>query len=240
MEGRVFNSTFFITQKMDKPKFYAVIVAGGSGTRMLTTTPKQFLLLNGLPVLMHTILKFANNTYQPKIILVLADKHLKKWEKLVQKFSFKTNITLVTGGTERFYSVKNSLHLIEEGGIVAIHDAVRPLLSDDLISKCYQTAFLKNNAICAVQAKDSVRVVNDKLENTMLPRNQVYLVQTPQAFSIAQLQKAYSVNFQSYFTDDASVVEQAGFAINLIEGETENFKITHPIDFKLAKILLKK
>lgn len=225
---------------MDKPKFYAVIVAGGSGTRMQTTTPKQFLLLNGLPVLMHTILKFANNAYQPKIILVLADRHLKKWKKLVEKFSFKTSITVVAGGTERFYSVKNSLHLIEYGGFVAIHDAVRPLLSDNLISKCYQTALIKNNAICAIQAKDSVRLVNDKLENKMLQRNQVYLVQTPQVFTITQLQKAYSVNFKSYFTDDASVVEHAGFEINIIEGETENIKITHPVDLKLAKILLRK
>ncbi|TAE38139.1 MAG: 2-C-methyl-D-erythritol 4-phosphate cytidylyltransferase [Sphingobacteriales bacterium] len=223
---------------MDKPKFYAVIVAGGSGLRMQTTTPKQFLLLNGLPVLMHTILKFSNNKYQPKIILVLAKKHVAIWTKLVKEFSFKTDITLICGGKERFFSVKNSLPLIEDNAIVAIHDAVRPLLSDSLISKSYQNALQKNNAVCAIQSKDSIRLINNNGQNKMLPRNQVFLVQTPQVFNSNQLKKAYSVNYQAYFTDDASVVENAGFAINLIEGETDNFKITHPIDLKIAESVI--
>jgi 2-C-methyl-D-erythritol 4-phosphate cytidylyltransferase len=223
---------------MDKPKFYAVVVAGGSGLRMQTSTPKQFLLLNNLPILMHTILKFSNNKYNPKIILVLAKEHLDIWAKLVEEFSFKTELTVISGGKERFYSVKNSLALIEKNTIVAIHDAVRPLLSDGLISKCYQTAVEKSNAICAIPAKDSVRLVTDINQNKMMPRNQVFLIQTPQVFKIEQLIKAYSFNYQTNFTDDASVVEHAGFTINLIEGESQNFKITHPIDFVIAEALI--
>ncbi|TAF43620.1 MAG: 2-C-methyl-D-erythritol 4-phosphate cytidylyltransferase [Sphingobacteriales bacterium] len=223
---------------MDKPIFYAVIVAGGSGTRMQTSTPKQFLLLNGLPIVMHTILKFSKNKYQPQIILVLAKNHLDTWTKLLKQFKLKTPITVIEGGNERFYSVKNSLNLINENAIVAIHDAVRPLLSDKLISQCYQNAIEKNNAVCALPSNDSVRWVNSKGQNKILARNQVFLIQTPQVFTISQLKKAYSVNYLSTFTDDASVVEHAGFTINLTEGETQNFKITHPIDLKIAESLL--
>lgn len=225
---------------MDTPKFYAVIVAGGSGTRMQTTTPKQFLLLKGLPVLMHTILKFANNKYQPKIILVLAQEHLTIWANLVEQFCFKTKISVISGGKERFHSVKNSLSYIPKNAIVAIHDGVRPLLSDDLISASYQVALEKNNAVCAIPSKDSVRILDKELGSKMLPRNQVFLIQTPQVFNCNQLIKAYAQEFHPSFTDDASVVEAAGFKINLIEGEIDNFKITHVLDLKLAKIIMKK
>ncbi len=223
---------------MDTPKFYAVIVAGGSGTRMQTITPKQFLLLNGMPVLMHTILKFANNKYKPKIILVLAPEHIAIWANLVEHFCFKIEITVVSGGKERFHSVKNSLPFIAENAIVAIHDAVRPLLSDNLISSCYQIALEKNNAICAVPSKDSVRILDNELGSKMLPRHQVFLIQTPQVFNSTQLKKAYAQNYQPDFTDDASVVQYAGFTINLIAGEANNIKITHPIDLQIAEIVL--
>ncbi|TAH01941.1 MAG: 2-C-methyl-D-erythritol 4-phosphate cytidylyltransferase [Sphingobacteriales bacterium] len=223
---------------MDTPKFYAVIVAGGSGTRMQTTTPKQFLLLKGIPVLMHTILKFANNKYQPKIILVLAQEHLAIWANLVEQFSFKTEITVISGGKERFHSVKNSLSFIPENAIVAIHDGVRPLLSDNLISTSYQIALEKNNAVCAIPSKDSVRILDNEFGSKMLPRQQVFLIQTPQVFNSNQLKKAYSQEFQPDFTDDASVVQHAGFTINLISGEANNIKITHPIDLQIAEIVL--
>lgn len=229
---------FLFPEKMDTPKFYAVIVAGGSGTRMQTTTPKQFLVLKGLPVLMHTILKFAYNKYQPKVILVLAQEHLEIWANLVEQFCFKTEITVISGGKERFYSVKNSLSFIPENAIVAIHDAVRPLLSDDLITNSYQIALEKNNAICAIPCKDSVRILDKELGNKMLPRNLVFLIQTPQVFNSNQLKKAYDQEFQPNFTDDASVVQYAGFTINLIPGEANNIKITLPIDLQIAEIVL--
>ena len=223
---------------MQETQFYAVIVAGGNGSRMQSATPKQFMVINGLPILMHTLLKFGINKYQPKIILVLAKEHITIWENLIKQFAFDLSHSVVIGGKERFYSVKNSLHLIPENAIVAIHDGVRPLLSDDLISACYQTALEKNNAVCAVQSKDSVRLVENDLENRILPRNLVFLVQTPQVFKIAQLKKAYDLDYSEKFTDDSSVVQTAGFPINLIAGETNNIKITHPLDLRIAEILL--
>jgi len=222
---------------MDKTNFYAVIVAGGNGNRMQTATPKQFLLLNGLPIIMHTILKFSNNKYKPKIIIVIAQEHLGIWAELIKKYNFKPQFTVVCGGKERFDSVKNSLAIIQENAIVAIHDAVRPLLSDNLINNCFQSALNNKNAICAVQAKDSVRLVNGLLNKT-LQRNQIYLVQTPQVFTIEQLKIAYKTCFTTEFTDDASVVENAGFEINLIEGEAQNIKITHPTDLIFAESII--
>jgi 2-C-methyl-D-erythritol 4-phosphate cytidylyltransferase len=223
---------------MQNNQFYAVIVAGGNGNRMQSAIPKQFLPIKGLPILMHTLLKFGLSKYQPNLILVLAEEHISIWENLVIEYKFDLAHTIVKGGNERFYSVKNSLHLIPEHTIVAIHDGVRPLVSEELINASFETALEKNNAVCAIPSKDSVRLAENDLENKMLPRHQVYLVQTPQVFNSSQLKKAYSQEYQSNFTDDASVVQSSGFTINLIAGDSNNIKITLPLDLKIAEILL--
>ncbi len=223
---------------MSNHSFYAIIVAGGSGSRMDSDIPKQFLELNGTPVLMHTITAFQQNPHRPKIILVLAQTDLVLWQELTVKHHFNIPHQIITGGTERFHSVKNGLNAIDqEDAVVAIHDAVRPLVSQNTISNCFQSAIEKGNAIAATPAKDSIRTfINGKSE--ALKRSEVYLVQTPQTFKLAQLTQAYQQEFDAFFTDDASVVEKAGFFINLEKGDEFNFKITFKEDLKLAETIL--
>lgn len=223
---------------MSDDSFYAIIVAGGSGNRMNSDIPKQFLELNGTPILMYTISAFYQNEYQPKIILVLAKADIAFWEQLTAKHRFTIPHIVVVGGAERFQSVKNGLQQITTpDSFIAIHDAVRPLVSQSTISNCFKAAIDKGNGIAAVATKDSIRkLTNGKSE--ALNRNEVYLVQTPQTFKLAQLTHAYQQNFDSFFTDDASVVEKAGYAINLEKGDEFNFKITFKEDLKLAETIL--
>jgi len=220
-------------------KYYAIIVAGGSGNRMQTETPKQFLLLNNLPVLMHTVKAFALSDSQPKILIVLNQEQHNYWARLCEEFNFRIPHQVIAGGTERFHSVKNAIDSIEEESFVAIHDAVRPLISKTLIDSCFNKAVKLGNVIAAVQSSDSVRMLRaDK--TSALKRNEIYLVQTPQTFSLPVLKEAYRQEFNNSFTDDASVVESIGYEINIIEGERNNIKITYPIDLELAELLLKK
>ena len=220
-------------------KYYAVIVAGGSGNRMQTETPKQFLLLNNLPVLMHTIKAFAQSDTQPKIIVVLNKDQHAYWSRLCEEFNFNIPHQVVAGGLERFHSVQNAINSIDENGIVAIHDAVRPLVSKRLIDNCFNLTKEKGNVIAAVQSSDSVRILKDGATSA-IKRDEVYLVQTPQTFNLSLLKTAYKQMFQSTFTDDASVVEALGEEINIIEGERNNIKITFPIDLDLAEMLISK
>ncbi|WP_029285294.1 2-C-methyl-D-erythritol 4-phosphate cytidylyltransferase [Pedobacter sp. R20-19] len=220
-------------------KYYAIIVAGGSGNRMQTETPKQFLLLKNLPVLMHTIKAFAQSDTQPKILLVLNIDQQGYWRRLCEEFNFRIPHKIINGGTERFYSVKNAIDSINEESFVAIHDAVRPLVSKELIDNCFKRAEAIGNVIAAVQSSDSVRMLRGE-ESVALKRDEIYLVQTPQTFSLSTLKKAYLQEFNSHFTDDASVVEAMKENINIIEGERNNIKITYPIDLELAELLLKK
>lgn len=223
---------------MGNRSFYVIIVAGGNGSRMGSDVPKQFLELNGTPVLMHTIQTFQQSDYQPQVILVLASAELERWEALKKKHRFIIPHQIVAGGAERFYSVKNGLNLIEDkNAVVAVHDAVRPLVSQTTINTCFKTAIEKGNAVASVPAKDSVRtLINNKSQ--ALKRSDVYLVQTPQTFQIEQLEKAYQQDFDAFFTDDASVVEKAGYLINLEKGDEFNFKITFKEDLKLAEVIL--
>ncbi|MBC6109423.1 2-C-methyl-D-erythritol 4-phosphate cytidylyltransferase [Pedobacter fastidiosus] len=219
-------------------KYYAIIVAGGSGNRMQTETPKQFLLLNNLPVLMHTVKAFAQSDSQPKILIVLNQEQHNYWARLCEEFNFRVPHEVIAGGAERFDSVKNAINSIEEDCFVAIHDAVRPLVSKTLIDNCFKQAEELGNVIAAVQSSDSVRMLRaDK--TSALKRDEIYLVQTPQTFSLSILKEAYTQEFNSNFTDDASVVESIGYEINIIEGERNNIKITYPIDLELAELLLK-
>lgn len=219
-------------------KYYAIIVGGGSGKRMQNSVAKQFLLLKEKPVLMHTISAFHNSIFNPEIILVLnADLH-QQWEELCFKHNFNIPHLVVRGGEQRFHSVRNGLMTIKDEGIVAIHDAVRPIVSNKLITNAYEVAEQMGNAVTCIKPSDSVRKVKGK-ESKIINRDELVLIQTPQTFEISQLRTAYQQHYKSKFTDDASVVEKAGFKINLIAGERNNIKITYPEDLELASFLLK-
>ncbi len=218
-------------------KYFAIIVGGGSGSRMLSEIPKQFMLLRGRPVLMHTIEAFHSSEYNPQIIIVLNVDFHPYWENLCVLHNFSIPHQLVKGGAQRFDSVKNGIKAIKEKAIIAIHDAVRPLLSRHLIDRSFQEAEQSGNAVAAIKSRDSVRQQNGK-HSIPLNREEIYLIQTPQTFSSDILKKAYKQEFRNEFTDDASVVERSGIEINLIEGENRNFKITFPEDIRVAELFL--
>ncbi|HTM99577.1 MAG TPA: 2-C-methyl-D-erythritol 4-phosphate cytidylyltransferase [Pedobacter sp.] len=219
-------------------KYYAIIVGGGSGKRMQNVIAKQFLLLKNKPILMHTLTAFYTSPFKPELILVLhADLHT-QWEELCLAYNFNIPHLVVRGGEQRFHSVRNGLMAIKGEGIVAIHDAVRPLVSAKLIARTYEIAEQDGNAIACIKPSDSIRKIK-KEESKILNREDIVLIQTPQTFEINQLRKAYQQHYKSKFTDDASVVEKVGFKINLIEGERNNLKITYPEDLELAHFLLK-
>lgn len=219
-------------------KYYAIIVGGGTGKRMQNAVAKQFLLLKNKPVLMHTITAFHTSPFKPEIILVLHAEMHQYWEELCLKYDFTIPHQLIRGGDQRFHSVRNGLMAIKGEGIVAIHDAVRPLVTSNLISRAYEAAENKGNAIACIKPSDSVRKVKDE-ESKIVNREMLVMIQTPQTFEISQLRKGYQQHYKPKFTDDASVVEKAGFKINLIEGERSNLKITYPEDLELANLLCK-
>ena len=221
-------------------KKYAIIVAGGSGLRMGSKTPKQFLVVGGKPILMHTIQQFYDFDKGIKIILVLPKEQIKHWEELCEKYNFDRQHQITYGGSTRFHSVKNGLALVKEPDVlVAIHDGVRPFVSMHTMRNCFQMAAKSGNAIPVIDAYESVRLRDDE-GNRAIDRNTVKMVQTPQVFTLNQLSKAYTQPHQPFFTDDASVVEEAGFDIHLTEGNRENIKITTPFDLKIATLLLQK
>lgn len=220
---------------------YAIIVAGGKGERMGQHIPKQFLELAGKPILMHTIEKFYNTFPQLKIILALSENQFDYWEELCYKYGFtKIPHQIVAGGKTRFDSVKNALALVKESGIVAVHDGVRPLVSVATITNCFNQAELCGAVIPVVDIVDSLRFVSKQGNaNKSVARSCYKSVQTPQCFTTEIILKAYQQDFDETFTDDASVVEKLGYKIDLVEGNTENIKITSPIDIALAETILK-
>ena len=220
-------------------KKIALFVAGGSGSRMKTEIPKQFMELKGKPVLMHTFDAFQkyDNTFE--FFLVLPEKQFDHWKKLCEAYHFSTEHTLVPGGETRFHSVKNGLDHLEQEGIVFIHDGVRPLVSSQTIHHCSQTALEKGNALPVIPPAESVREVYDH-SNRAVDRSRFFLVQTPQTFKVSLIKKAYQQPFLPEFTDDASVLESAGGKIHLVEGNRENIKITFPGDLLVASVLLNK
>lgn len=218
-------------------KYYAIIVGGGSGTRMQSDIPKQFLLLGGRPVLMHTIDAFHTSLHSPEIIVVLNGDFHQYWKDLCAAHNFTTPHNLVAGGEQRFHSVQNGLKFIEEPSIVAVHDAVRPCISNEVITAAYDQAQKTGNAVVAVRSRDSVRQVTGGITKSV-NRDDIYLIQTPQVFKSEILIKAYEQEFRSEYTDDASVVERSGVAIRLIEGDTKNIKITYPEDILVAQSFL--
>ena len=215
-------------------KKVALIVAGGKGERMNTDIPKQFLVLNDLPILMHSLNAFS---HLDKIILVLPRAQIENWEELCKQYNFILKHTVVAGGINRFSSVKNGLAKIDEGSIVAIHDGVRPLVSKNLIDKLIGATKKGNGIIPIVAVKDSIRKV-EGYKSKAVSRSNLYKVQTPQCFFASTLKDAYKQNFSLFFTDDASVLESNGGKIITIIGEEKNLKITTKEDLVLAEALI--
>ena len=215
-------------------KKVALIVAGGKGERMNTDIPKQFLVLNDLPILMHSLNAFS---HLDKIILVLPRAQIENWEELCKQYNFILKHTVVAGGINRFGSVKNGLAKIDEGSIVAIHDGVRPLVSKNLIDKLIGATKKGNGIIPIVAVKDSIRKV-EGYKSKAVSRSNLYKVQTPQCFFASTLKDAYKQNFSLFFTDDASVLESNGGKIITIIGEERNLKITTKEDLMLAEALI--
>jgi 2-C-methyl-D-erythritol 4-phosphate cytidylyltransferase len=215
----------------------ALIVAGGSGTRMESNLPKQFLLLAGKPILMHTIEAFYHSGVN-HIILVLPQSQIDFWNQLCQTHQFTIKHQIVAGGASRFESVQNGLQHCNNNDLVAIHDGVRPFVSKEIILNSFETAAQKGNAVAAVRLKDSIRKV-ELLSNKNVNRDNYYLIQTPQTFKAQLIKEAYAAQDHINFTDDASVLELNGYAINLIPGDYKNIKITTPEDLLVGEAFLK-
>ena len=213
-----------------------IIVAAGSGTRMGSATPKQFMLLANKPLLMHVLNVFFKTFPTVSVVLALPSEFIETWEKLCNDYLFDQPHQIVPGGETRYHSVKNALTLIPPDNLIAIHDGARPLVSSSLIKNAFSEAFKHGNAVPVVHINESLRKIN---ENGSQPvdRNSYCIVQTPQVFNSFVLKKAYEAGFDSSFTDDATVVEKIGEKIHLITGEITNIKITYPSDLAFAEML---
>ena len=215
-------------------KAYAIIVAGGKGLRMGGEVPKQFLPINGKPILMHTIEAFRKALDGIEIILVLpADQH-EYWQKLCQDYNFCPPELIAKGGETRFHSVKNGLAFLpdDEDAVVGIHDGVRPFVSKETIQRCYAAAAGGRAVVPVVPVVETIRQILPNGKSITRPRDEYRLVQTPQTFPLVMLKKAYEQSYSGTFTDDASVVEAMGEEILMVEGNRENIKITTPSDLK--------
>lgn len=219
-------------------KEYALIVAGGKGTRIKSALPKQFIELCGKPILLHTIEAFLRYSPALTIVLVLPEEDVSIWEAICKKFDVKTPIVLQHGGETRFQSVKNGLDKIGGEGLVAIHDGVRPLVSADLIGASFRLAAVHGSAVAAVRLKESIRMT-DQDNTKAMDRSRFRLIQTPQTFDVSLIKKAYQIKEDASLTDDASVAEKSGHVISLFEGSYENIKITTPEDLIVAEALMK-
>ncbi len=215
-------------------KKIALIVAAGKGERMNADIPKQFLLLNDFPILMHTLNAFAD---LDKRILVLPKSQIENWKALCKDYNFELKHILVAGGINRFSSVKNGLRKVDEGSIVAIHDGVRPLISKNLTNKLIDTTKKGIGVVPVVPIKDSLRKVEGD-NSKAVSRSSLYKVQTPQCFFASTIKDAYRQNFSLFFTDDASVLESNGGKIMTILGEEQNIKITTKADLRIAEVFM--
>ena len=219
---------------------YIIIVAGGKGVRTGWDLPKQFMVLNGKPVLMHTITAFYDYDPAIKIILVLPEDYISHWSRLCTEYRFNIQCQIVTGGSTRFQSVRKGLEKVERGAVVGVHDGVRPLINRQLIAKLYETAEAQQGAYPVVPPVDSIREIQSDGESHSLDRSKFRLVQTPQVFSSDILIDAYEQEYNDCFTDDVSVVEAAQtIRPVMVEGCSENIKITTQADLMIAETLIK-
>ena len=218
---------------------YVIIVAGGKGTRMGKEIPKQFLPVGGKAVLMHTISAFYGYDRNIRIILVLPEEQQSYWNELCKQHSFDIPHEIVSGGNSRFQSVKNGLHRAGSHGLIAVHDGVRPFVSRNVIDAAFRTAESEGSAVPVLKMTYSIREITEDNKNIAKDRDRYVSVQTQQTFRADILQEAYNREYNERFTDDASVVEAAGYPVSLIESNRENIKITVPFDLQIAEIIAK-
>ena len=219
-------------------KYYAIIVAGGSGSRMGGDIAKQFITLGGKPVIVHTLERFLSVSLPLEIILVLPADYKEYWKDYCFQNNLTFRHTLVTGGITRFHSVKSALKYVKRDGIVAVHDGVRPFISPGYIEELYKIADSKGAVVPVIVPADSMRVKNRDGSTTVVDRDDYYLVQTPQVFGSDTLIDAYNQAYSTSFTDDASVVEGMGVTIHTVAGKPTNIKLTKPEDLLLARAIL--
>lgn len=219
-------------------KEYALIVAGGKGTRIKSAIPKQFIELNGKPMLIHTLETFFRYSPSLTVVLVLPADDITKWREIMVQHQFPHDITLQTGGETRFQSVKRGLEKLSGEGLVAIHDGARPLVSVDIIGASFRLAAAHKTAVAAVPLKESIRAIDHDVTRAV-DRSRFKLIQTPQTFDLDLIRKAYQITEDAGLTDDASVAERAGHSISLFEGSYENIKVTTEEDLILAEALLR-
>lgn len=218
-----------------------ILVAGGQGTRMGTPEAKQYLPIGGRPILMHTLEVFFEADAAVELILVLPKQDFSRWEQLCQIHHFHIPHQLVAGGDSRFQSSRNGLEAISfSKGLVAIHDGVRPFVSIEVIRACFQLASETGSAVPVVPVKDSLRKLSPTGQSSAQDRQVFRLVQTPQTFDLERIRKAYLVEEEIQFTDDASVYAHEGWEISLLDGNPQNIKITTPEDLEFAEYLIRK
>jgi 2-C-methyl-D-erythritol 4-phosphate cytidylyltransferase len=215
-----------------------IIVAAGTGSRMGSKLPKQYLELGDTPVIIHTLEKFL--AFDPEItpIVVLGHNHQEHWDRVAASYEVARGIMLAPGGRTRYDSVKNGLEQLEGEVLVGIHDAVRPLVSQDTLARCYDSAEKYGSGIPVVEMIESVRLLEDSGKSRHMDRSSLRIVQTPQVFRSKQIIEAYQAPYTPAFTDDASVYETSFSAVSLVEGNRENIKITTPQDLQLAHYLM--
>lgn len=214
-----------------------IITAGGIGTRMQANQPKQFIEVAGLPILMHTIRRLHSFDTDAQLLITLPEAHVSTWKSLVDQYEFNIPHGLVIGGEERFHSIQNAL-MHCTGSVIAVHDGVRPLVSHETLTRLFDAAETHEAVIPVVSVKESLRILVQN-ESKAVERSAYRVVQTPQVFHTKILIEAYKQPFTSFITDDASLVEQLGHPIFLVDGNEENIKLTTPADLGLAERLLK-
>lgn len=218
-------------------KQFVIIVAGGTGTRMGSEIPKQFLLLDDRPVLIHTLSVFYTAIPEASVVIALPENTMSRWTDLLKTHHCRIPHRLVPGGETRFHSVRNALDTLPDDGIVAIHDGARPLVSAALIRKAFEEAERAGNAVPVTPVNESMRFTEGE-GNRPVDRSAYHLVQTPQVFRLSEAHAAFRQEYRPGFTDDATVLESSGVRIHLIEGDPSNIKITEPGDLFLAHALM--
>lgn len=213
-----------------------IVVAGGKGLRMGGDLPKQFIEIAGKPVLMHTLETFRRFDETMQLVVVLPANQQTYWQSLCERYAFDCRHEIVTGGETRFHSVFNGLRVVT-GDWVAVHDGVRPFVSQAVIARCFDTVLDAQAVVPVVDIVETIRQINGQGSKTV-PRNAYKLVQTPQVFNTLLLRSAYAQPYVASFTDDASVVEAWGQTITLVEGNRENIKLTAPADLAWAQFYL--
>lgn len=217
---------------------YVIIVAGGKGLRMGGELPKQFIPVEGRPVLMRTLDAFHSCDSSIEIILVLPRDHQPYWQELCREYQFAVPHRIADGGATRFHSVQNGLALVDAPeALVAVHDGVRPFVAHEVINRCYQDAEQYGAVVPVIPVVETVRHLLPEGSKTV-SRDDYRLVQTPQTFRASLLRRAYEQPYRETFTDDASVVEALDNVVHLVEGNRENIKLTTPFDLVVARALL--